>query len=79
MSPLKYRSRRWPSLSLSCPVCPAEIVQSTGGHELIQPGETCPLDSAYCRLTVELDSPLAVQCRRIGLRSRTPASRALAD
>ncbi|QIB74182.1 PAS domain S-box protein [Halogeometricum borinquense] len=38
-----------------------EIVQSTGGHELIQPGETCPLDSAYCRLTVELDSPLAVQ------------------
>ena len=37
------------------------IVQSVGDHELLQPGETCPLDDAYCRRTVELDGPLAVQ------------------
>jgi PAS domain S-box-containing protein len=28
---------------------------------LIQPGESCPLDEAYCRRTVELESPLAIQ------------------
>jgi PAS domain S-box-containing protein len=38
-----------------------EIVQATGDHELIQPGETCPLDDAYCRRTVEVDGTLAVQ------------------
>jgi len=37
------------------------IVQSVGEHPLIQSGETCPLDEAYCRRTIELDSPLAVQ------------------
>ncbi|WP_424017049.1 PAS domain S-box protein [Halorientalis pallida] len=37
-----------------------EIVQATGDHELLQPGETCPLDEAYCRRTLETDSPLAV-------------------
>lgn len=37
-----------------------EIVAATGGHGSIQPGETCPLDDAYCRLTVERDGPLAV-------------------
>lgn len=37
------------------------IVQSTGDHALIQPGETCPLDAAYCRRTVETESPLAIQ------------------
>ena len=37
------------------------IVQSTGDHELLQPGESCPLDEAYCRRTVELDGSLAVQ------------------
>jgi PAS domain S-box-containing protein len=37
------------------------IVQSVGDHPLIQPGGTCPLDEAYCRRTIELDSPLAVQ------------------
>ncbi|SEN39282.1 PAS domain S-box-containing protein [Halorientalis persicus] len=37
-----------------------EIVQATGDHELLQPGETCPLDEAYCRRTIETDSPLAV-------------------
>ncbi|MFC4407237.1 PAS domain S-box protein [Haloarchaeobius iranensis] len=36
------------------------IIQSTGDHELIQPGESCPLDDAYCRRTVELDGHLAV-------------------
>lgn len=38
-----------------------EIVQSTGDHPLIQPGETCPLDRAYCRRTIEIESPLAIQ------------------
>lgn len=38
-----------------------EIVRSTGNHPLIQPGETCPLDRAYCRRIVEIESPLAIQ------------------
>lgn len=38
-----------------------EIVQASGDHPLIQLGETCPLDRAYCRRTVESESPLAVQ------------------
>jgi len=38
-----------------------EIVHATGDHDLIQPGETCPLDDAYCRRTIEIESPLAVQ------------------
>jgi PAS domain S-box-containing protein len=38
-----------------------EILQSVGDHPLIQPGESCPLDEAYCRRTVELESPLAIQ------------------
>jgi PAS domain S-box-containing protein len=37
------------------------IVQVTGDHPLIQPDETCPLDEAYCRRTVETDGALAVQ------------------
>jgi PAS domain S-box-containing protein len=37
------------------------IVRATGSHELIQPGESCPLEEAYCRRTVEVDAPLAVQ------------------
>jgi|GEM_PF-834015 len=37
------------------------IVASTGDHELLQPGESCPLEEAYCRRTVELDGSLAVQ------------------
>ncbi len=37
------------------------IVQATGSHELIRPGESCPLEEAYCRRTVEIDAPLAVQ------------------
>lgn len=31
-----------------------EIVQSRGDHPLIRPGETCPLDDAYCRRTIEI-------------------------
>jgi PAS domain S-box-containing protein len=37
------------------------IVQATGSHDLIQPGETCPLEDAYCRRTVEVEGSLAVQ------------------
>ncbi|MDS0473612.1 PAS domain S-box protein [Natrinema sp. 1APR25-10V2] len=37
------------------------IVQAVGSHELIQPGESCPLEEAYCRRTVETNVPLAVQ------------------
>jgi len=38
-----------------------EVVQSVGDHDLIRPGETCPLDRAYCRRTVEVEGSLAVQ------------------
>jgi PAS domain S-box-containing protein len=38
-----------------------EIVQSVGDHHLIQPGETCPIDRAYCKRTVEVEGTLAVQ------------------
>ncbi|MFD1600197.1 sensor histidine kinase [Halobellus rarus] len=38
-----------------------EILQAVGDHPLIQSGESCPLDEAYCRRTVELESPLAIQ------------------
>ena len=37
------------------------IVRAVGNHELIQPGETCPLEDAYCRRTLETDGVLAVQ------------------
>lgn len=37
------------------------VLHSVGTHELLQPGESCPLDRAYCRRTVELDGPLSVQ------------------
>jgi PAS domain S-box-containing protein len=38
-----------------------KIVRATGDHGLIEPGESCPLDEAYCRRTVEIDSPMAIQ------------------
>ncbi|MFD1568901.1 PAS domain S-box protein, partial [Halolamina litorea] len=38
-----------------------EIVRSVGDHDLIQPGESCPLKSAYCRRTVEAEGVLAVR------------------
>ena len=37
------------------------IVKSVGEHPAIQPGETCPLDRAYCRRTIEIDGLLSVQ------------------
>jgi PAS domain S-box-containing protein len=38
-----------------------EIIHATGDHPLIQPGESCPLDEAYCRRTIEIDSQLAIE------------------
>lgn len=38
-----------------------EILYATGTHPLIQPGESCPLDDAYCRRTIELDTQLAIE------------------
>ena len=38
-----------------------EILYATGDHPLIQPGESCPLDEAYCRRTIEIDSQLAIE------------------
>ena len=29
------------------------IVAATGSHDLLQPGETCPLDHSYCQRTIE--------------------------
>jgi two-component system aerobic respiration control sensor histidine kinase ArcB len=37
------------------------ILHATGDHHLIQPGEHCPLDEAYCRRTIEIESQLAIQ------------------
>ena len=38
------------------------IVASTGTHELLQPGEACPLEQSYCRKTTSTESGLlAVQ------------------
>ena len=37
------------------------IVHVSGEHDRIEPGNQCPLDEAYCRRTIELDSALAVQ------------------
>ena len=38
-----------------------DVVQTAGQTGVIEAGDTCPLDQAYCRRTVELDSPLCVQ------------------
>ncbi len=37
------------------------IVQASGDHELLQPGESCPLSSAYCRKTIQHENALTVQ------------------
>jgi PAS domain S-box-containing protein len=37
------------------------IVQSVGSHPLLQPGEECPLEEAYCRRTLETEGTLSVQ------------------
>ncbi|MFC7060223.1 PAS domain S-box protein [Halovenus salina] len=36
-------------------------LHATGDHPLIQPGESCPLDEAYCRRTIAIDSQLAIE------------------
>ncbi|WP_436930609.1 PAS domain S-box protein [Halosimplex halobium] len=36
------------------------IVRAYGDHELLQPGESCPLEQAYCRKTIDTDGLLAV-------------------
>ncbi|MFB6109075.1 MAG: PAS domain S-box protein [Haloplanus sp.] len=38
-----------------------EVMQAVGGENVLEEGETCPLERAYCRRTVEIDGPLAVQ------------------
>jgi len=37
------------------------VVQSIGSHPLLQPGEECPLEEAYCRQTLETEGTLSVQ------------------
>jgi signal transduction histidine kinase/PAS domain-containing protein len=38
------------------------IVESVGDHELLQPGETCPLEQSYCRKTISSETDfLAIQ------------------
>jgi len=36
------------------------IVRAHGDHELLQPGESCPLEQAYCRKTLDTDGLLAI-------------------
>ncbi|MFB6232322.1 MAG: ATP-binding protein [Salinibacter sp.] len=38
-----------------------EIVQASGTHPLLQPGESCPLSESYCRKTIQKGSLLAVR------------------
>jgi len=38
-----------------------EIVYSTGDHPLLQPGNQCPLEEAYCQRTINTDGSLSVQ------------------
>lgn len=37
------------------------IIEASGDHELLKPGESCPLSNAYCRKTVEQEDALTVQ------------------
>lgn len=37
------------------------IVEASGDHELLQPGESCPLSKAYCRKTIDQEEALTVQ------------------
>ncbi|ELZ75486.1 light and oxygen sensing histidine kinase [Haloferax larsenii JCM 13917] len=37
------------------------ILQAVGSHELLQPGESCPLEQAYCRRTIEIPGTLSTQ------------------
>lgn len=37
------------------------VVESRGSHDLLQPGESCPLSEAYCRKTIESEGLLGVR------------------
>ena len=37
------------------------IVEASGDHELLQPGESCPLSQSYCRKTIKQQNALTVQ------------------
>ncbi len=37
------------------------IVEASGDHELLQPGNSCPLSKAYCRKTIDQEDALTVQ------------------
>ncbi len=37
------------------------IVEASGDHDLLQPGESCPLSQSYCRKTVTQEDALTVQ------------------
>jgi PAS domain S-box-containing protein len=41
------------------------IEHSVGEHDAIQAGESCPLDEAYCRRTVDIEGNLCVQDAKI--------------
>jgi signal transduction histidine kinase len=41
------------------------IVEASGEHELLQPGESCPLSKSYCRKTIEQKEPLTVQHAKV--------------
>lgn len=36
------------------------IIEASGDHDLLQPGNTCPLSQSYCRNTIDLDGVLEV-------------------
>lgn len=42
-----------------------QIVAASGDHELLQPGQSCPLSKAYCKRTIDRDEPLTVQHARV--------------
>ncbi|GGL62897.1 sensor histidine kinase [Halocalculus aciditolerans] len=37
------------------------VEESVGGHPLLEPGETCPLDESYCRNVVDRDALVAFE------------------
>ena len=37
-----------------------EVVEAVGDHESLQPGATAPIEEAYCRKTIDRETPLAV-------------------
>ena len=37
------------------------IIEASGNHDLLQPGDSCPLSQSYCRKTIEHDGLLEIQ------------------